>query len=315
MTILKRYKHLPWAPAIAVGLAIAFTFFPEMHGDLYAFRNEVDTLWHPYWTRWVFSLLALPPEPIAFLILSLASIGLLYFSVRVFGGREWMVFTSFAFAWTLIYGQIDSIVVAGLALAWLAVKKERPVILGAGLIVALMKPQLSLPLAIAFWWWSPSRMKSLIIPVIVFGLTLIQWGFWIPEWITQIFRTQNLETTTQDLINLSRNVSWWPWLGPTTLLVWPLIGFLPMSREKRVLAIAAGTAFSMPYFPLPSTVLHLVMPVPWWVWGLVQVPLLGSVVGYWVYYITKALTLSLLVWVLWSPVREVWVQRFHKDVE
>jgi hypothetical protein len=295
---IEELRKVPWSLGFAVGMTIFFSLHPEWHGDLNAFRENAEELWHPYWARWLFSLLKFPPEPVAFIGLSLASTVMLYLAVRIFGGKHWQVFTSFAFAWTLFYGQIDGLVIGGLLLAWWACVQKRPVLIGAGIMLALIKPQLSLPMVVALWYWSPSRLKALILPILVMVGTLLQWGWWIPEWISKVFDTQYL-------ITLSRNISLWPVLGPWVWLVWPFVLWVRMPRDKKLLAIAVTTAMTAPYFPLPSAVLLLTFPVPVWVWGLVQIPLFGSVVGYWVYRLGLILPPALLSWILWPEVKPV----------
>jgi hypothetical protein len=297
-TLRIAWGQFPWSLGVAMGMMIVFTPHPEWHQDLEVFRNFSDTLRHPIWTRWLFSLLAFPPEPVAFVGLSVVTTALIYFAVWVFRGKHWVVFASFAFAWTLLYGQIDGLVVGGLALAWWALQQERPVLLGAGLILASIKPQLSLPLGLALWWWSPGRVKSLLIPALVVGASLLQWGWWVPEWL------QNLGST-QDLTDLSRNVSWWPVLKWWVWLIWMPIIMLRLPRPRKLIAIAAGTALTVPYFPFPSIILLLVLPIPWWIWALSQIPFLTVWFGYEIYPIMRILPLSLLLWaiypVIYSP--------------
>lgn len=297
----------PWSLGFALGMMLFFTPHPEWHGDLYAFREMVDTLRHPYYARWLFYLMTLPPEPVAYVLLSLVCIALLYFAVRTFGGRHWLVFTSFAFAWTLIYGQIDALVVGGLAFAWWCVKEKHPVWLGAGLLLASIKPHLALPLTLLLWWWSPARLKSLLIPAGVFGLSLLAWGFWVPEWLARL----SMEKLT-DLTELTRNLSIHTEVGYWAWAVWPLIYALPVERQRKLIAVAAGTAFTMPYFPLPSSVLFLAMPVPTWVYWLLQIPALGPWLGYWLYLPMKVVPPLLLLWCAW-PVIRGWV--FREDVK
>jgi hypothetical protein len=225
-------------------------------------------------------------------------------AARQFGGRHWLVFTSFAFGWTMFYGQIDGLVVGGLWLAWWALSQKRPVLLGAGLLLALIKPQMSLPLAILLWIWSPSRVKSLLVPAFGLALTFVQWGWWVPGWLKSL-------RETSDLVYLTRNLSLWPILGPWVLAIWaPVIPalFLPSRppQPRNLLAVAAGTAMSMPYFPLPSAVLLLVMPTPVWAWLLLQSPLLGSLAGYWVYQLGKVIPPVLLIWAFWPEMQLAW---------
>ncbi len=130
---------------IALGLLLFFAPHPEWHLDLALFREQNEILRYPVYAHWLFSLLGRIPEQAAYLALSLGSIAGLYLAVRAFGGVHWMVFTSFAFAWILFYGQLDGLVAGGLGLAWWASRRSRPVLAGAGLILASIKPQLSLP--------------------------------------------------------------------------------------------------------------------------------------------------------------------------
>ena len=299
---LAALRDKPWSLGIALGMLVFFLPHPDWHGDLHNFREEADTLWHPYWAKWLFALLRLPPEPVAYLLLSLACIAGLIYALHVFGGRHWMVFTSFAFAWTLIYGQIDAIVVGGLALAWWAVQQERPVWLGAGLVLASLKPHLALPLGLLLWWWSPSRLKSLIVPGIVFVLSLLAYGFWIPEWLE---RLRDIDYLTE----LTRNLSIHPETGNWIWLLWPLVVALPLPRPRKLIAVAAATAFTMPYFPLPSAVLFLVMPVPVWVYWLLQIPALGPWLGYWLYLPMKIVPPLLLLWAAYPLVHKAFFER------
>jgi hypothetical protein len=288
----------PWSLGVALGMIIFFTPHPEWHGDLHNFRNYVDQMHHPFYARWLFSLMSIPSEPVAYVILSLTSTLLFVFALRIFQGKPWMVFTSYAFAWTLIYGQIDALVVAGLAVAWWALKHDRPVLLGAGLILASVKPQMSLPLIIAFWWWSPSRLRSLIVPALIVILSFIQWGWWIPEWLDI-----QLYSDTNTLIQMPRNISLWPITGSWIFLIWPIILVIRLPRQQKMLALAAATAVTTPYFPLPSAVLFLTLPVPWWTWVIAQLPLLTSIVGIWIFNVVRILPPALLLWAVWPSIR------------
>ena len=294
-------RHSPWPLAVAVGMIIFFAPHSEWHEDLIIFREAGHTLRHPYWARWLFGALAVPPEPVAFVLLSVVCTTAFYFATRVFHGQAWMVFTSFSFAWTLFYGQIDGIVVGGLALAWWALKQDRPYLIGVGLIIASIKPQLSVPIALFIWWWSSNRWKPLVIPIAVVLASLVQWGWWIPAWLASL-------RNTPDLIYLSRNLSLWPYLGPVVLLIWPVIVATPLPRLRKLLAAAAGTTLSVPYFPLPSAVLFLTMGVPWWGWLAGQLPILAGFLGDWIYYVVKLWPITLLLWALWPGFQQKFIE-------
>lgn len=281
-----------WPLAVALAMMLFFLPKPAWHGDLYYFREMPDTLRHPYYARWIFALLGRLSEPAAFVLLSLTCMGLFYAAARIWKAPVWMVFLSFPYAWTLIYGQIDGLVVGGLALAWLCMERRWYVLGGAGLLLASIKPQMAVPLILAIWWWSgrAGRIKLLILPAIVVGLSFLQWGFWIPQWFQGLF-------STDDLRELSRNLSFWPQTGPWILLLWIPVAWLPLPRRIKLIAIAAATMLSVPYFPFPSAVLALVMPVPVWAWAAMQAPVIFTALGaFWIYPWLKLIPLALLVW-------------------
>jgi hypothetical protein len=282
----------PWSLGVALGMIIYFAQVPELHGDLLAFRTQAEAMRHPYYARWLFELMAVPSEPVAFWVLSLTCTAMLYFSVRVFGGKHWMVFTSFAFAWTTIYGQIDGLVVGALAFAWWALNRGNPWLVGAGLALASIKPQLALPIGLAIWWWTPGRLKALLIPLVVFGLSLLQWGWWVPAWLAEL---QN----TPDLVGLSRNLSWLPQLGGWVLLIWPVVLLAKLPRPRKIILLAAATALTVPYFPLPSAVLFLVMPAPLWVYILLQLPALAGFGFDWLYVLARVVPAGYAIWAAW----------------
>ena len=303
---LAAYSNFPWSLGVALGLLVFFTPHPEWHLDLELFREQNEILRYPAYAHWLFSLLGRLTEPAAYLALSLAGVAGLYLALRAFGGVHWMVFTSFAFAWTLFYGQLDGLVAGGLGLAWWASRRGRPVLTGAGLILACLKPQLSVPACLALWWWSPSRFKSLVVPGAVLFVSFLTSGFWIPGWLAELGDIDHL-------VLLSRNLSFWPQVGNWIFLIWPLILAIPGSRERKLVAVLAGTALSSPYFPLPSAVLILVMAVPWWAWGILQLPLLSVLVGTWIYFVAKVLPVALLLWALWPGLRSLLIRPKAQD--
>ena len=278
-------------------MVIFFLPHPDWHGDLYYFRTAPDGMRHPLWARWIFYSLSFFPEPVAYVLLSVVCIGLLYFAVREFGGKDWVVFTSFAFAWTLFYGQIDGLVVGGLAIAWWAMRKGKSYLVGAGLILASIKPQLAFFAILAIWWWSPSRWKALVVPAVIAGLSFLQWGWWVPDWIKSL-------TQTGDILLLSRNISLWPVVGWWIWLVWPLVFALPLERGRKLIAIGAATAMSVPYFPLPSAVLVLVMPIPVGFYALIQSILITNLAGLDLYWVMKIFPPALLLWAAWPVISQ-----------
>jgi hypothetical protein len=285
-------KRFPWSLGVAIGGVIFFINRQEWMLDLRGMRDAENALsyYHPYWARWLFSLLSLLPLQITFLLLSLITLLSLYFASRVFGGRHWMVFISYQLFWLFFYGQIDGIIISGLVLAYWAVERQKPFLIGLGLAVAMIKPQMSAFLIILFWLWSPSRWKTLVIPVCVVALSIIQWGFWIPEWIMRLlnFKAIYLSTAT--------NISLWPLLGPWVLLIWLVIFFIPLERPRKIIAVTAGTMLSVPYFPIYSSLMILPMPIPVLPYALFQFSFLLPIIGADIFNWLRIVPLILLIW-------------------
>jgi hypothetical protein len=297
--ILTSLSKFPWSLGIALGLLIFIAPHPDWHGDLTAFRVAEESLRHPYYARWLFYLLRVLPEPVAYILLEGICTALLYFAVRVWKGKHWMMFFSFQYAWTLFYGQIDGIVVGGLALAWWALENDRFYWMGLGLILASIKPQMALPLGLAIWWWSKNRWKPLLIPALVLAASFLQWGFWIPAWFQGLFHTE-------DLVQLSRNVSMWTLAGFWIWLIWIPVLWLPLPRPRKLVAIVASTMITVPYFPLSSAVLVLGTALPWPFWAALQLPALGGFgLGYGVYDLMRLVPIAILGWAAWPVVNRL----------
>jgi hypothetical protein len=166
------------------------------------------------------------------------------------------------------------------------------------LILASIKPQLSFFLLIAIWWWSPSRWKALVIPAVVAGLSFLAWGWWLPDWVRSL-------SQTDDLLTLSRNISLWTVFGWWIWLLWPVVAALPLERWRKLIAIAAATAITVPYFPLPSSVLFLVMPVPVFFYAAQQALVVTNLVGVDAYALMKIIPPALLVWAAWPAILRI----------
>ena len=294
--IKKTLESFPWSIGVAFGAMVFFAGHPEFMFDLRGYRDPINAVstYHPYYARWFFQLLAAADLHVVFLSLSLLTILSLYFSLRVFGGRHWVVFISYQLFWLFFYGQFDGIVVGGLALAYWAVEKKKPVLLGLGLTLAMLKPQLSAFLMILFWWWSPSRWKSLIIPTLMMVISFIQWGFWVPSWVLSLFGFKEIFYPT------ATNISLWPVAGPWVLLIWPIICLLPLDRKNRIIAVTAGTMISVPYFPIYSSLVVLPMQIPVIAYALFQVSALMIFLGPIVYDFLKIVPVIILGWAIYK---------------
>ncbi len=305
----KIVEIFPWSLAIAIGSAVFFASFPDMMYDLRGMRDAQNTLnyYHPLYARWLFMLLSVGPLQIMFLLLAAVSIASLYFSLRVYGGRHWMVFVSYQLLWLYFYGQIDGIIIGGLTLAYYAIERKRPVLAGLGIAIAMIKPQMSAFMILLFLWWSPSKWKTLTIPTVMILLSFIQWGFWIPEWLNKLFGFHDIFLPT------ATNISVWPITGPWVLLIWPFLALLPIDRKHRLIAFAAGTMMSVPYFPIYSSLLVLPMQIPVLVYVIFQTAFLKPLFQSAIFDFLRVVPVILLAWALykgvdWKNLRIPWTK-------
>lgn len=275
-------------------MVLFFLPHPEWHGDLIIYRDAAQfaTLPYPYYFRFFALLLTWLPETVAYGLISLLTIGFFLLAWKVFGGRHWFIFLSYSLAWVLFYGQVDGLVIGGLALTWWAVERKRAYLVGVGMVLAALKPQLAGFLLLAMWWWAPSRWKALVVPALVTAASFAVWGFWVPEWVGRL-------SQARDLMDLPRNISLWGLTGYWIWLVWPLVYALPLDRRRKLIAIAAATAMTVPYFPLPSSLLLLAQPIPVLFYALLQLPVLAGFVGAVVYDIVRIVPPLLLLWAAW----------------
>ena len=53
---------------------------------------------------------------------------------------------------------------------------------------------------------------------------------------------------------------------------------------------------TFPYFPLPSSILFLAMPVLAWIYARLQFPFLAPLIEYQIYYLLRIVPIAILVW-------------------
>lgn len=285
-------KSFHWSYAVVLGLLAVSVSHPEWHLELAVFRAPDRPLMYPFYALPVFRFLGLVPEPVAYGLLSVWTVGTMIAAVRLFGGKSWMVNTSFSFLWLLLFGQTDGLAAGGVVIAWFALQKNRPYLLGLGLILASIKP-MTAGLILLLWWWSPSRMKSLVIPLIVVAASFVAYGFWIPEWVNIILgQRSNIE-------GASWNYSLWPLLGAWVWLLWPVILALRLDRIRKLIAVGAVSMMTVPYFPFYSALIFYAMPVPGFFYWISQLLMLGTLLGPVIVSWMRLLPIALLVWAVY----------------
>lgn len=234
------------AMSMIIGLSIgyAFTKGPGHATDWHAFRlwilglpHEVG-VWNPYWTKLILAPIAWLPQDIGHALIN----GLTFTAVSLSGNHLWPLLT-FALndhAWV---GNLDGFIILGIILA----RCQNPYLVGMGLFFQSIKPQY-LPLSL-YYMWRCRNYRLFVIPLAAFGLSLLVYGNWIPEWLAIL-----PPTPPQSI-----NVSFYPWSIP----VWFL---LPFAADKERFILSA-TIVATPYFNQVSII--TLFAFQWSIWAIV----------------------------------------------
>ena len=182
-------------------------FFQAFRRDTLSGNYGFKT-WHPYPIYWLIYPFAILPAKIGFLVWNLASAVCFVVAIRLWNGRYLNFALSLPLFWMFYAGQIDGFIALGLALAVLA----NPYVAGVGLVLLTIKPQVGF-LPILFVLFHRRDWRMLVVPSVVFVLSLAQWGWWIPEWIASILEIEKADEVT--------NIT----LYPYSLLLLPLLWF------------------------------------------------------------------------------------------
>ena len=137
--------------------------------------------------------------------------------------------------------------------------------------------------------------------VATFVVTLIVWGPW-PVWYGQA------------LLNFVGNQHYSNWNASVGLIALPLFIpalLVPLSREKRLMALTATAYLAVTYMPYYSTILLLCMAVPWWAYIFAFTGYLVPFIGPLGWNIVALLPATVLLWIYWPIVRDWYRRRKH----
>jgi hypothetical protein len=287
-------RQLTWSQFIGILVILSLAIFPPLLGwggrDFIRYYREATLTgnynvrtWNPYPAYWFIYPFAILPQTIGLLLWNLFSAGSFIYALRRFNGRYLNFALSLPCFWTFYTGQIEGVLTLGAALSFSA----NPYLVGLGLTLLSFKPQIGL-FPILFVLLHRRDWRIYLMPALVYGLSLLYWGWWIPEWLDALFRPHLGYT----------NIS----LFPYSLLLLPLLLYA-FSSYKVWLAIGSLVP---PYFAVYSLAVLFAVETPWWAalasWALYLLAF------YWPYqapgYLIPLAILALAIWQIAKAKRE-----------
>lgn len=237
------------------GIFILFclaTFAPFVPGSgwdfLEAYRKETLTgayggvTWNPYPVYWLFYPFAILPPTVGFLLWNLLTavsftLTLLRTSTRIIPFA-----LSLPTIWIFFNGQLEGAITLGLFLTF----ASNPIIVGAGLTLLSLKPQIG-AVVILYTLLHRRNWRDLLLPALIYLLSLAHWGWWVPQWLASI-------QTSDRAISLSLS------LLPYSLILLPLLWLKRFSLKIWLVV----ESMVMPYFAVYALAPLMCLGIPIW---------------------------------------------------
>ncbi len=301
-----------FALAMTIGLSAYFVYLAANHiyfpYDYLNYRNaafgDLSFYYYAYWFLPIFRALAIFPDIVQLTLFFLVNIGGVWFACRVFGGKALVAVLSYQMLYSLYFGQMSGIIAGGLGLFWWGMANRRWNVAGLALVIACTKYQIGFPIALALWLiadlsWG-ERIRILLVPVIVFVVSLLIYGFWPRDVLERAL-------ITNPPVDLG-SVSLWRWFGPLPLLLWIPAVLLPMSPTRRIIIVTATASLALPYFEQADLVALFMLPLGWWPL-LANIGILFRFVQWTALQLVLIMPLALYIWVVgmavWEKLRPV----------
>ncbi len=262
------------------------------------------TLNPPWLVPFMAPFVSLPGRP-GYLAFMAATIAGIVYSTYVLGGKPIPILLSSHMMWILWWGQIEVWGVLAVVIGVECLRRSVPhrkswLLISLALALASFKPQVSLVPVLALWWWmGRERWKPVIAMLALFILSILIWGPW-PVWYWQ------------GIFGFIGDQHHGPWNASLGLWAMPLFIpalLLPLSREKRLIALTATAFIVSPYMPYYSTILLLCFAVPWWAYVFGFLSYLPSLIGTRLAWnAVVLLPILVLIW-LYTPIVREWLER------
>jgi len=255
-----------FALAFSVAAVIIFVWVHALTGFLpYDYNIYIETargnLTQYYYTDWLLPLFwawAKLPYTLGYILWALLNIACIFFATRVFGGHTALTLLTFQAFCSLFLGQVTGFIIGCLALGWWGSVHHRWLLAGLGFWLAASKFQVGLSFGLLLWLITPitwqQRLRVLILPASLSILSLAFSPGWLPDLLARIREFPPYDWAS---------ISLWHWIGPLAILLWlpPLL--LPLTRQKRFLALAAVISLTLPYYQQADLLALFMLPVGW----------------------------------------------------
>jgi hypothetical protein len=234
------------------------TLAPDFRGMIATSHGDFNGGYpYPNWFLPYFALLAQMPFAVAYCLANLINLFGIWYACRVFNGNGAVALLSYQTLYIMFYGQQVGIVIGGLALMYHALLRQQHWLAGVGLTLALFKYHSAIPLALAIWLTDANPLSKRIrvagAPAVALIASLIASPLWPLELYRRLF---------YDIPPIGNgSVVLWQWFGPIVLLLWLPTIFVPMSRGRRLVAVAATTALAIPYMQQSDLLTLFMLPI------------------------------------------------------
>lgn len=253
-TLLGLWVILLWAIfSIFLG---GWDFLVSVRGD--TLSGIPTTTYNPYPAYWFFYPFAILPPKIGYLIWNLANAAGFLYALRYWKTNPLAFAVTIPCFWNFYGGQYEGFFASAFALGLQA----HPLLAGFGLFVLTFKPQVGL-MPILYVLYKRRDWRLLILPVFLYGLSFIVYGWWIPQWYGHLQTGFERDLITGTRINL------FPWGFLSILLL------VRYASEPKIWLLIGSLI--VPYYSVYSlATLFTLKPPPWWfnlaMWGYYLIP-------------------------------------------
>jgi hypothetical protein len=292
--LLRQQRARDFLAADIIFAAVAATFIIPGGADIHLVylrlaQGCLDCVYNPWHAHWLFYPIQFIPELLLYPVwVLLSGIGIFWAAKRL-KTEPLFVLATFPFIAQVWLGQVDVLIIVGLVLALLS---PNAFIRGFGLLLTSFKPQVVGPAVLLLLLRDEEPLKTLVIPAVVFVISLVVWGIgWPVEWLTYIMTTPHPH----------------PWaagvLFPVGLLAFPAV-FLFKDKREQLTVILLATTLGIPRVASYSHLIFLVLLAPWWVMPVSFAWLLGlPIIGIDAIQFTWILPFTVLLTMLWPRIR------------